>query len=90
MPRRAARHVHAGVLMAAGHPHGAGTHSASQGANQAAAPIQDQFNLETALYVAEMSSELARMARSARLELVAYFLEMAALEARSLAEEEPL
>jgi hypothetical protein len=35
-----------------------------------------------AAYIAEMSAELARLARSAQLGVLAYLLEMAAIEAR--------
>ncbi len=38
---------------------------------------------ETAHYVAQLSGELAGMARTARLDVLAYFLEMAKLEAES-------
>jgi hypothetical protein len=38
---------------------------------------------ETAHYVAQLSGELASMARTAKLDVLAYFLEMAKLEAES-------
>lgn len=39
--------------------------------------------IETARYIAAMSGELAQMARAANLELLAYFLDMARMEATS-------
>jgi hypothetical protein len=39
----------------------------------------------TAEYIAEMTAELASMARGSRLDLLAYFLDMACLEARNSA-----
>ncbi len=38
---------------------------------------------EVAFYAADMSAELAKMARTANLHLLSYFLDMAAAEARS-------
>lgn len=41
----------------------------------------------TAAFIADLSTELAALARTERLELLAYFLEMAVLEARRVTEE---
>jgi hypothetical protein len=41
---------------------------------------------EVAIYAADMSAELAKMARTANLHLLSYFLDMAAAEARSAAD----
>jgi hypothetical protein len=38
---------------------------------------------DTAKYIAQMSAELAEMASSARLDMLAYFLDMARLEAEA-------
>jgi len=38
---------------------------------------------EVAIYVSQMAGEMAAMARSARLDLLAYFLEMARIEANA-------
>jgi hypothetical protein len=43
----------------------------------------DELALESARYIAQMAAELASMARGAHLELLAYFLEMARMEATS-------
>ncbi len=43
--------------------------------------VPDDLQLEVAVYIEGISSELRLMARSARLEALAYFLEMARLEA---------
>jgi hypothetical protein len=42
-------------------------------------------HVETARYIASLSSELAGIARTSRLDLLAYFLDMARLEAISIA-----
>lgn len=45
-------------------------------------PAVNEFQSEqVALYVSQMVGEMAAMARSARLDLLAYFLEMARIEA---------
>jgi hypothetical protein len=49
-------------------------------ASESANPI---LALESAQYIAQMSAELAAMARSANLDLLAYFLDMARVEATS-------
>jgi hypothetical protein len=46
-------------------------------------PDDEALALESARYIAQMSTELASMARASRLELLAYFLEMARMEAIS-------
>ncbi len=46
-------------------------------------PIDEALALESARYIAQMSGELAVIARSANLDLLAYFLEMARVEATS-------
>jgi hypothetical protein len=53
----------------------------SAAAEDGATPVRNAS--ETAHYVAQLSGELATMARSARLDVLAYFLEMAKLEAES-------
>lgn len=45
-------------------------------------PSVNEYQAEqVALYVSQMAGEMAAMARSARLDLLAYFLEMARIEA---------
>jgi hypothetical protein len=52
------------------------------------AQTQDELmRAEVALYVTEMSGELAKMARASGLQLLAYFLEMAMAEGRAEAEK---
>jgi len=46
-------------------------------------PADPVLALESAQYIAQMSAELASMARSANLDLLAYFLDMARVEATS-------
>ena len=42
-------------------------------------------HVETARYIASLSSELAGLARTSRLDLLAYFLDMARMEAIAIA-----
>lgn len=51
-----------------------------------AAEAEAMMRQEVAIYSADMSAELAKMARSANLHLLSYFLDMAAAEARSAAD----
>ena len=44
-------------------------------------PVDPALALESAQYIAQMSAELASIARAGNLDLLAYFLEMARLEA---------
>jgi hypothetical protein len=46
-------------------------------------PADPMLALEAAQYIAQMSAELAVMARGANLDLLAYFLDMARVEATS-------
>jgi hypothetical protein len=47
-------------------------------------PTQDEaLALEAAQYIAQMSAELASIARASSLDLLAYFLDMARVEATS-------
>ena len=46
-------------------------------------PANGVLALATAQYIAQMSAELASIARSSNLDLLAYFLEMARVEATS-------
>jgi hypothetical protein len=48
-------------------------------------PTDPTLALESAQYIAQMSGELASMARNANLDLLAYFLDMARVEATSSA-----
>ena len=48
-------------------------------------PANPSLALESAQYIAQMSAELAAMARNANLDLLAYFLDMARVEATSSA-----
>ena len=50
---------------------------------EAPAPTDPMLALQAAQYIAQMSAELAVMARSANLDLLAYFLDMARVEATS-------
>jgi hypothetical protein len=45
------------------------------------APVDETLALESAQYIAQMSAELASIARASSLDLLAYFLEMARVEA---------
>jgi hypothetical protein len=47
------------------------------------APADEALALESAQYIAQMSAELASIARASNLDLLAYFLEMARVEATS-------
>ena len=51
------------------------------GATQAGEPASTMHPADAADYIAQMTAELARIARTARLEPLAYFLEMARIEA---------
>lgn len=57
--------------------------SLSQSEKLAASPPRPE---EIAGYIAQLSGEMASLARGARLDLLAYFLEMARLEAAAHAE----
>jgi hypothetical protein len=46
-------------------------------------PANEALALESAQYIAQMSAELASIARASNLDLLAYFLEMARVEATS-------
>jgi hypothetical protein len=46
-------------------------------------PADEALALESAQYIAQMSAELASIARASNLDLLAYFLEMARVEATS-------
>ena len=46
-------------------------------------PADEALALESARYIAQMSAELASIARASHLDLLAYFLEMARVEATS-------
>ena len=46
-------------------------------------PADEAMALESAKYIAQMSAELASIARASHLDLLAYFLEMARVEANS-------
>jgi hypothetical protein len=48
-----------------------------------AEPPDPELALESAQYIAQMSAELAFIARSSNLDLLAYFLDMARVEATS-------
>jgi hypothetical protein len=52
-----------------------------RGATQASEPESTMRPADAADYIAQMTVELARIARTARLEPLAYFLEMARIEA---------
>jgi hypothetical protein len=56
---------------------------ASSASRQHEAPEDKLHALESAQYIAQMSAELAAIARASNLELLAYFLEMARVEASS-------
>lgn len=47
------------------------------------AAVDDRLRAEVAGYIAQMTAEMAGMARSTRLDLLAYFLDMARIEANS-------
>jgi hypothetical protein len=47
------------------------------------APADPALALESARYIAQMAGELASIARSSNLDLLAYFLDMARVEATS-------
>lgn len=47
-------------------------------------PLDPVVKEEIARYVAQMSGEMAAMARSAKLDVLAYFLEMAKIEANTI------
>lgn len=47
----------------------------------------EQLRAEVALYVASMATELAAMARAANYDVLAYFLDMARMEAKVRAKE---
>ncbi len=55
--------------------------------SQGASTPDDVMRGEVALYVTDMCSELAKMARASGLNLLAYFLDMAMAEGRSEAEK---
>ena len=63
-------------------PRPLGTASASR-LPEPPAPVDEALALESARYIAQMSAELAAIARNANLDLLAYFLEMARVEATS-------
>ncbi len=46
-------------------------------------PADEALALESAQYIAQMSAELASIARASNLDLLAYFLDMARVEATS-------
>ena len=46
-------------------------------------PANEAMALESAKYIAQMSAELAGIARASNLDLLAYFLDMARVEANS-------
>lgn len=48
--------------------------------------LHDDRGTESAEYIAELTNELAKLARRSRLDLLAYLLDIASLEARSEAE----
>lgn len=50
-------------------------------ANRGRQSVRPEMQLEVALYIESISAELRLMAKSAELEALAYFLEMARLEA---------
>jgi hypothetical protein len=50
---------------------------------EAPQPADPALALESARYIAQMSAELASIARATNLDLLAYFLEMARVEATS-------
>jgi hypothetical protein len=53
---------------------------------QTTAPVENPQSVqEVSRYVGQMSGEMAALARSARLDVLAYFLEMARIEANSAA-----
>jgi hypothetical protein len=52
-------------------------------ASMAAASGEDIVRIEAARYIADLSGELAKMARASGLHLVSYFLDMAEAEALS-------
>jgi hypothetical protein len=56
----------------------------------ASAPLDPQIIADTADYIAKMSAELVSLAQSAKLELLAYFLDMARMEAISEVRERDL
>jgi hypothetical protein len=58
---------------------GTGTNDETKAPSPAAA--DDRLRAEVAVYIAQMAAEMAGMARSARLDLLAYFLDMARIEA---------
>ena len=64
---------------------GRGSPSSARGA--ARAPARDEPadpSIDVARYIADMTAQLASMARAAKLELLAYFLNMANAESESI------
>ncbi|MCP8939865.1 hypothetical protein NK718_15155 [Alsobacter sp. SYSU M60028] len=54
-------------------------------AKPVAAPENPQNIQEVSRYVGQMATEMAALARGAKLDVLAYFLEMARIEAQSIA-----
>jgi hypothetical protein len=64
---------------------GRGSPSSARGASRA--PARDEpadASIDVARYIADMTVQLASMARAAKLELLAYFLNMANAESESI------